>query len=343
MKSDFISLILKAVMPFGIIILFLLMGFLLQRFVSDRLHKLAQKTTKKGDDVLIRSLKRLIFAAFLLIGLAVALKTIAFPPQISRFPEKIITLGAIFFVVLFAVGISRGFFDLYAERITGVSTTIFKNIVSIIVYMIGFLIMLDYLGISITPIITALGVGGLAIALALQDTLSNLFSGLHILMTKKIRPGDYVKLDSGDEGYVVDITWRNTTIRALANNIIVVPNKKLVESIIVNFNLPEREMAVLVPVSVSYDTNLQKAEKVILEVAKDAMRSIPGAVAEFEPFIRYNLFGDSGIQCTVILRAKEFVNQYLIKHEFIKQLHARFKKEGIEIPFPARKVYFQKE
>lgn len=83
--------------------------------------------------------------------------------------------------------------------------------------------------------------------------------------------------------------------------------------------------------------------KVILEVAKEAMRSIPGAVAEFKPFIRYNLFGDSGIQCTVILRAKEFVSQYLIKHEFIKQLHARFKKEGIEIPYPARKVYLQKE
>lgn len=330
-------------MPFGIIILFLLLGFLLQRLASSRLQKLAQKTTKKWDDVLIRSLKGLIFVAFLLIGLAVALKTVALAPEISHFVVKLIALAGIFFVVLFAARISRGFVDLYAERITGVPTTIFKNIAVITIYVLGFLIMLDYLGISITPIITALGVGGLAIALALQDTLSNLFSGLHILMTKKIRPGDYVKLDSGDEGYVVDITWRNTTIRALANNIIVVPNKKLAESIIVNFSLPEREMAVLVPVSVSYDTNLQKAEKVILEVAKDAMRSIPGAVAEFEPFIRYNLFGDSGIQCTVILRAKEFVSQYLIKHEFIKQLHARFKKEGIEIPFPARKVYFQKE
>jgi small-conductance mechanosensitive channel len=343
MKLNSIDSILKVLIPFGIIILFLLIGFLLQRIASASLRKLAQKTTKKWDDVLVKSLKGLILAAFLLIGLAVALKTVALAPEISRFVVKFITLAGIFFVLLFASRISRGFFDLYAERITGVPTTIFKNIAVIIIYVLGFLIMLDYLGISITPIITALGVGGLAVAFALQDTLSNLFSGLHILMTKKIRPGDYVKLDSGDEGYVVDITWRNTTIRALANNIIVVPNKKLAESIVVNFDLPEREMAVLVDVSVSYDTDLQKAEKVILEVAKEAMRSIPGAVAEFEPFIRYNLFGDSGIQCTVILRAKEFVSQYLIKHEFIKELHARFKKEGIEIPFPARKVYFQKE
>lgn len=343
MKSDFINLILKAAVPLGIIILFLLIGLLLQRLASDRLRKLAQKTAKKWDDVLLKSLKGLILAALLLIGLAVALKTVALTPEISHFVVKLITIAVIFIAVLFAVRISKGFFDLYTERITGVPTTIFKNIVSIIVYLVGFLIILDYLGISITPILTALGVGGLAIALALQDTLSNLFSGLHILMTKKIRPGDYIKLGSGEEGYVVDITWRNTTIRALANNMIVVPNKKVAESIIVNFNLPEREMAVLVDVSVSYDTDLQQAEKVILEVAKEAMSSIPGAVAEFEPFIRYNLFGDSGIQCTVILRAKEFVSQYLIKHEFIKQLHARFKKEGIEIPYPTRKVYLQKE
>jgi small-conductance mechanosensitive channel len=208
--------------------------------------------------------------------------------------------------------------------------------------MIGVLIMLQSLGISITPIITALGVGGLAVALALQDTLSNLFSGLQILISRQLRPGDYIRLDTGEEGYVADITWRNTTIRALPNNMIVVPNAKLASSIIVtNYYMPEQEMSVLVQVGVAYESDLEKVEKVTIEVAKEVMKEVPGGVPEFEPFTRYHTFADFSINFSVILRAKEVVDQYLIKHEFVKRLHRRYLKEGIQIPFPIRTIHMK--
>jgi small-conductance mechanosensitive channel len=97
-------------------------------------------------------------------------------------------------------------------------------------------------------------------------------------------------------------------------------------------------LSVLIPVGVGYRSDLEKVERVTAEVARDVMQTVPGGIPEFEPFIRYHTFGDSGVELNVILRAREFTDQYLIKHEFIKRLHARYRQESIEFPFPQRVV-----
>jgi small-conductance mechanosensitive channel len=169
-------------------------------------------------------------------------------------------------------------------------------------------------------------------------TLSNLFAGVHIIISRQVKPGDYIRLESGDEGYVSDITWRNTTIRDLSNNIVVVPNSKLASTIITNFNKPEKEMAVLVQMAAAYGSDLRKVENVAIEVGKEVMKDVPGGVPEFTPFIRYHTMGDFAVNFSVILRSREFTDQYLIKHEFIKRVLARYAAEGIKIPLPVRDV-----
>jgi small-conductance mechanosensitive channel len=124
----------------------------------------------------------------------------------------------------------------------------------------------------------------------------------------------------------------------LANNLVIVPNAKLAQAIVVNHHLPSHDLAVLVEVGVDYDSDLAHVERIVVEVGRAVMKDVPGGVPEFDPFIRYHTFGDSSINFTVILRGREFVDQYLIKHEFIKRLHARFDREGIVIPFPIRTV-----
>jgi len=240
--------------------------------------------------------------------------------------------------------IAVGFVRLYSGKAAGVlpSSTIFVNLTRTVVMLLGALVVLQTFGISITPVLTALGVGGLAVALALQDTLSNFFSGLQILLARQIKPGDFIKLETGEEGYVVDITWRNTTIKTLPNNLVVIPNAKLASAIVSNYYMPDKEIAVLVPVGVSYSSDLKRVEKVTIEVARDVMKSVSGGVPDFEPFIRYHTFGDSSINFNVIMRAKEFTDQFLIKHEFIKRLHERYAAENINIPFPIRTVYLEK-
>lgn len=233
--------------------------------------------------------------------------------------------------------------DAYGALISPVLpvSSLTRNVAWGLIATLGLLVVLNGLGLSITPMLAALGVGGLAVALALQEPLANFFAGLFITLAGQIRVGDYLRLDSGQEGYVVDFSWRSTRLRMLANNLIVVPNAKLAQAVVINHHLPSQDLAVLVEVGVDYDSDLSHVERVVVDVGADVMRTVPGGVQEFEPFIRYHTFGDSSINFTVILRAKEFVDQYLVKHEFVKRLHARFNDEGIVIPFPIRTVAYR--
>jgi small-conductance mechanosensitive channel len=124
---------------------------------------------------------------------------------------------------------------------------------------------------------------------------------------------------------------------------VIVPNSKLASTLVTNYHQPEKEMAVLVQVGVSYQSDLKKVERITIEVAREVMRDVEGGVREFEPFTRYHTFGDSGINFSVIMRGREFTDQFLIKHEFIKRLHERYQQEGIEIPFPIRTIHIKNE
>jgi len=333
----------KYVIPLGIVFSSLALGWVFQKLVSVILHRAAQKTRNKWDDIVIRSLRGFVVIWFLLAGVEIALKTVSLSKEAARPLDKAISILAIFSVVLFLVRLARGVVTIYFDKQPAVPTSIFRSISSGFIYFIGFLVILNFLGISITPILTALGVGGVAVALALQDTLSNLFAGIHILMTKQIRRGDYIRLETGGEGTVADIMWRNVTIQAPFNNLIIIPNNKLASSIVTNFHLPTAEVLVLFEARVSYDSDLRKVEKVIEEVAAGVLRETPGGVAGFQPAVRYHTLGDSGINFTVSLRVRQYTDQHLIKHEFLKRLHERFRAEGIEIPLPVRRVFLEGE
>lgn len=253
--------------------------------------------------------------------------------------RTVFVLGALS-VTLTAAAIASQSVEVYGNLIAPALpvSSLTRNVAWALIAVLGLLVILNGLGLSITPMLTALGVGGLAVALALQEPLANFFAGLFITLAGQVRLGDYVKLDSGQEGYVVDFSWRSTRLRMLANNLILVPNARLAQAIVVNHDLPSQDLAVLVEVGVDYDSDLGRVERVVVEVGREVMTQVPGGVPEFEPFIRYHTFGESSIDFTVILRAREFVDQYLIKHEFVKRLHARFADEGIVIPFPIRTI-----
>jgi small-conductance mechanosensitive channel len=223
---------------------------------------------------------------------------------------------------------------------TSGSATIFVSITKVIVWTLGTLVLLNSLGVAITPLLTALGVGGLAVALALQDTLTNLFAGVHILTSRKVQPGDFIQLDNGMQGFVVDTNWRNTTIRQLPNNIIVVPNATVASSIVTNYHLPQQEMSVTVQVGVGYDSDLEHVERVTCEVGREVMKEVEGAVPAHEPTVRFHTFGDSGVNFNVGLRTSEVTAQYLVVHEFIKRLHSRYRKEGIDIPAQVQTIIY---
>lgn len=343
MAKDFS--IIQWVVPLGLILGGLLVGLFVNKFVLGRIRKAVAWTKWNGDEIVFSALGGLPILWLTLLGVYAALQSLPLSQPWQNFLKKSLLVIAVLSVTIFVAKVAAGLVGLYARRIEGTlpATSLFANLTKLLVFLIGALIILQTLNISITPILTALGVGGLAVALALQDTLSNLFSGLQIIASNQVRPGDYVKLESGEEGYVTDITWRNTAIRTLPNNMVIVSNSKLASTLVTNYHQPEKEMAVLVQVGVSYQSDLKKVEQVTIDVAREVMREVEGGVREFEPFIRYHTFGDSNINFSVILRGREFTDQFLIKHEFIKRLHERYQQEGIEIPFPIRTIQIKKE
>jgi small-conductance mechanosensitive channel len=200
------------------------------------------------------------------------------------------------------------------------------------------LVILGTLGISITPIIASLGITSLAVALALQPTLENFFSGVQLVIDKPIRVGDYIELDSGEQGFVERIGWRSTWIKMLPNNIVIMPNSKLSQSKIINYYYPEKVLSVPVEVSVHYSSDLEHVERVTLEVAREILKSHKWGVESYDPFVVYHTFDSSSINFTVMLRAEEYFNRFFIKSAFIKALHKRFSDEGIVIPYPIRAI-----
>lgn len=335
----------EIVIPVGIFLIILMVGYILRKILFSRFSHWAKKTSTNIDDIIIQATKGPFILWCIMLGIYFAFKFSKTPEDITYILNKLLLVLGIVSVTLVAANIASRLVKLYSPRLEAALpiTSLTQNITRIVIFGIGILIILNTLGISITPILATLGVGGLAVALALQDTLSNLFAGFHIIVAKQIRVGDYVKLESGEEGYVVDINWRATKIKMLPNNMVLVPNEKLTKAIITNYYLPDKELAVLVNLGVHYDSDLKKVEKVTCEVAQEVMKEVAGGVPHFEPFIRYHTFADFSINFTVILRAKEFVDQYLIKHEFIKRLHERYNKEGIIIPYPIRAINYEQE
>jgi small-conductance mechanosensitive channel len=343
--TNIFSQILQTMTPVVVFVAVLLAGYIIRKIIFVRVTKWAQKTKSQLDDIILDSIKAPFIVWSVMLGLYFAIGVASLPQNVTDISGKVLLVLGIFSVTMTISNIVANMVQLYSQKANGVlpGTSLTKNIGRIIIFAIGVLVILNTLGISITPILATLGVGGLAVALALQETLSNLFSGFHILMARQIRIGDYVKLETGEEGYVIDINWRTTKIKMLPNNVVLIPNAKLAQAIIVNYYLPEKEMAVLVNLGVHYKSDLKKVEKITCEVAREVMKEVSGGVPEFEPFIRYNTFADFSINFTVILRAREYVDQYLIKHEFIKRLHERYNKENINIPYPIRAINYEQE
>ncbi|WP_327308671.1 mechanosensitive ion channel family protein [Streptomyces sp. NBC_01298] len=321
-----------------------LAGLLLRALVRW-LAKHALRTRWGGDDIIVDALRTLAPAAAVIAGAAVAASTLPLGPRVSGWVNQSLTALLILVATVGAARVVAGLVQSVAQARTGVagSATIFVNITRVLVLAMGLLVALETVGVSIAPLLTALGVGGLAVALALQDTLANLFAGVHILASKTVQPGDYIRLTSGEEGYVVDINWRNTVVRNLSNNLVIIPNGRLARTNMTNFTQPEQQLSIMVQVGVGYESDLEHVERVTLEVVDGVMADINGAVPDHEGAVRFHTFADSRINFTVILGVGEFSDQYRIKHEFIKRLHSRFRAEGISIPAPTRTVALHQE
>ncbi|MBP1749012.1 MAG: mechanosensitive ion channel protein MscS [Deltaproteobacteria bacterium] len=270
------------------------------------------------------------------VGLYFALEFSELPRKYVTFVDRTIYILIIFSATVAIANLAVKAFENYTQRsdINFPATGIILGVFKATIISAGILIILNFLGISIAPLLTALGVGGLAVALALKDTLSNLFAGLHIIASKQVRPGDYIRLNSGEEGVVNDITWRSTTITSPAQNIIIVPNAHVASATITNYEFPDRQMSLSVQVTAPYSVDLERVEAITCEVASTVIREVPEAVPGEEPSVRFNTFSENGIGFSINIKIKDSGSLYIVRHNLIKALHKRYAREGISISPP---------
>ena len=329
----------------GTVILALLSKQIL-RLITTRV---VRKTKTELDDLLVKCLESPVVSLVIVLGVYAAVISLLHShgldlsdKSLSKYADKAnhYALAAMTLIVSWIV--LRMFNTSswwYARTVatTGKSQIdVLRKVINIAGWAIVAVLVLGQLGYKVTMLMTSLGVAGLAVALALQDTLSNLFSGVYLMADKSVKVGDYIKLDTGQEGFVEDVSWRHTRVRLWENNTVIIPNAKLIQSVITNCELPAHEMSVYVSCGVSYDSDLDEVERVTVDVAKEVLERVPGSVSNFEPVVRFKEFGDSNIDFIVVLRAKDVSSQYLLRHEFVKALHRRYRETGIDISYPVR-------
>lgn len=334
------------VLQVGLILGGFLLGVLTELILVRALLKIAKRTKSPWDDLLIEGLRRMPIVWGTAAGLWGAMLVRDIDPYVRVILGNVLTVTIIASLTLVAMRWASGAVDQFTSRggTRLASTTLVNNLVKLVVFILGLFLVLQNLSIEITPLITALGIGGLAVALALQDTLGNLFAGISIILSRQVRPNDYLRLSGGEEGFVTDIKARHTTIRTFpSRNLIVIPNSLLASSIVTNYSLPVTNLWITVRVGVSYDSVLEEVERVAIEVAEQALEAVTGKTPDEAPMVRYREFGDSSIDFDVLLPADKFTDQFIIRHEFIKRLHVRFNEEGIQIPFPIRTLVMAKK
>jgi len=226
------------------------------------------------------------------------------------------------------------------QALGGTVTGLAHTATRVAVTVVGVLVLLSSVGVQITPILTALGVGGIAVALALQDTLANLFAGIHLLADRPIRLGDYVKVADNAEGFVVDIGWRATRIRSLSNTIIVVPNQTVSRATIINYTLPDARLALGLKISVEYSVDLDHVQTVLLDEVTRAVGAVSGLLDDPAPAVSLIPgFGEYSLDFTVGYHVSTFVDQYRVQDELRKRLLRRLRREGIGLAVPARRIH----
>ncbi len=311
---------------------------------------LAARSKTTLDDALVAAITRPLFVFVLVHGTFAALTTTTFLDAWQDKVNKAWLATALAVAVWGIQRVANAVIQWYGHEVatrTGSKLDdkllpLVRRLINAAILVIGALLILDNLGVKLSPLLAGLGIGGLAVALALQPTLSAFFAGAYVIADGGIAVGDFIEVSGGPMGNVSDIGWRTTKIQTPEGNLVIIPNSKLVDSVVTNFQAPTPDMNAVVKCGVSYESDLARVEQVALDVARQVIQDLPDSVVvkDFQPIFLFREFGDSNVDFITILRAKDRGKTFPLTHEFVKRLHARFAAEGIEINYPVRKLVY---
>ena len=324
----------------GIFILALVLTVVVRwslRFIQLRL---AQRTQTELDDILIRALKSVVTYAIPVIGLMVALTPLALQTSI---PERILFTLLVVLLVRGAISLVDDMSNWLEETwLKRTASTLDEGLLPLLrkavktsVVILGALIILGKWAVQIGPLLGALGIGGLAIALALNSSLSNVFSGIQLILDRSVNVGDKIQLESGEVGVVLDIGLRTTLIRTYDNEVISLPNSQLANARIKNFAKPDATIRVSVNFAVAYGSDVAEVKRVVL----DAISQLDDISQEPGPQVLFLKMGDFSLDMCARVWVDDYDQQFGRTLEMTERIYNSLNESGIEIPFPTRTVH----
>jgi MscS family membrane protein len=326
----------------GIFILSLVLTVVVRWSLRFILHTVAQKTDTDVDNILVRAAKKVVTYTIPIVGLMVALTPLALPTLIPQ--RMLFSLLA----VLLMRSATKLVDDLskWLERTAAQRTAssldegllpLLRKTLKASIIILGVLIILGKWGVQIGPLVGALGIGGLAIALALNSSLSNVFSGIQLILDRSINVGDKVKLESGDVGIVLDIGLRSTRMRTFDNEVISLPNSQLANAQVKNYTKPDSTIRVGVNFGVAYGSDVAEVKRVVLDVIKQ----LDDIMLEPEPQVLFLNMSDFSLDMCARVWVDDYGKQFATKLAMTELVYNTLNNTGIEIPFPTRTVYMK--
>lgn len=331
-----------------ILVAAVLIAVLFSIVVFPRLLRLSIMSGANFDVKTVASARLPLAALIILSGLYLALIALSPPPTVQVVVNKVSAVVAVAIGAVLINGVSSALLhwlqsylhrsDPYPHRSANRAFPVVRRAVLAFIVSAAVMVSLDIFGINISPLVAGLGIAGLAVALALQPTLGNLFAGTYVVGEGVVDVGDYIEMSNGISGYVEDVSWRSTRLRTFTDNLVVVPNTLFAETIITNYSKPGEPLNMVVPCGVAYGNDLTRVEEISLEVMNGILEQHPGAESGAELVFHYEAFSESSINFYMIIRAQDRLAGFAVRSELIKRIHSRFADEGITINYTVPKL-----
>ena len=335
--SPYINVILS-------IVAFIIIAKAIDLFIDKVLRRFVSFTKSDVDDRIIDIIHRPIYFTIIIIGCIFAVIHMQPPSKAIFYSNGILyTFVAILWTITI-IKIANALIEHFiykATEATGLREIVplVENVFKIVMVVVLFIVILSIWQINITPLLASAGIAGIAIAIAAKDTLANFFGGISVFIDRPYKIGDYVDLDSGERGEVVEIGIRSTRMKTRDDILITIPNSIIANSKIINESAPIPHFRVRIPVGVSYGSDIDLVEKTLLETAANNSN----IQTEPAPRVRFREFGDSALLFELLCWAKKPALRGLTIHELNSAIYKRFNESGITIPFPQRDVHIHKK
>jgi len=344
LKIFLFSPYVKALIAF---IIFFAGAKLIYFFLTHLVAKWTKKTTTQLDDIILSKVKGPIFYIIVLAGIATAINFLPIPVLFKEISSKAVVsivlviscyLVAVFLNLLIKTWINKRKVVVGKARNESL-VIISRKVLNLIIFILLIVFILSLWGVRVTGLVASLGIAGLIIGLALQNTLANIFGGIALIADGSFKIGDFIELESGETGKIIDVGLRSTRIESFdKGNEIIVPNSKLVMSKITNYGRPLIRLKMVVDIGVAYGSDIKRVKQILLNCAKKT----EGVLKNPSPYVYFMEMADFSLNFKIIFWIDSYKKRLEIQDKIISSAYEELQSQGIQIPFPTRTIYIEK-